>query len=74
VNFMMLPLCTRVTVLRLFLIANSIAMRTRRFDPNSDIGLMPTPESGRTRLPSSFSRNSISFAACGVPLANSMPA
>jgi len=42
--------------------------------PNSEIGLMPMPESGRMRLPSSRERKSMSFSACGVPFAHSMPA
>ena len=71
---MMLPLWTRVTVLRLLAMAYWIALRTRRFEPNSDIGLMPMPESGRMRLPISFSRNSMTRSACGVPFAHSMPA
>ncbi len=49
-------------------------MRTRRLLPVSDIGLMPIPESGRTRLPISLARNSMIFSACGVPFAHSIPA
>ena len=48
---MMLPLCTIVTVFRLLSIAYWIAIRTSRFVPVSEIGLMPMPESGRMRLP-----------------------
>ena len=71
---MMLPLCTRVTVFRRFSIAYWIAMRTSRFDPVSEIGLMPMPESGRMRLPISVARNSMTRSACGVPRAHSIPA
>ena len=51
VNFMMLPLCTIVTLLRLFAIAYSIAERNRRSVPSFDTGLMPMPEvSGKADL------------------------
>jgi hypothetical protein len=46
----------------------------RRFEPNSDIGLMPMPESGRIRFPISLDRNSMTRSACGVPRAHSIPA
>ena len=52
----MLPLCTSVTLLRSFSTAYLIAARIRRFEPVSEIGLMPTPESARMFQPnSSFS-------------------
>ena len=43
----MLPLCTSVTESRFAAMAYSIALRTRRFEPNSDIGLMPIAEFSR---------------------------
>ena len=52
----MLPLCISVTDFRLLARAYSIALRTSRLLQVSEIGLMPTPESGRTRLPSSRER------------------
>ena len=78
VNFWMFPLCTSVTVLRPSFNANAIAARTSRFDPVIEIGLIPTPESSRTRffVPFSISSltNAINFAASGVPSRNSIPA
>ena len=43
VNFMMLPLCTMVTDLRLWSSAYLIAARTRRSVPSFETGLMPMP-------------------------------
>ena len=60
--------------MRLLSMAYWIAMRTSRLVPNSEIGWMPMPESGRMRLPISDERNSMIRSACGVPLAHSMPA
>ena len=51
-----------------------MAIRTSRFVPVSEIGLMPIPESIRTRFPISRSRNSMIVSACGVPFAHSIPA
>ena len=55
-----------------------MAMRTRRLVPVMEIGLMPMPESSRTRLlvPASILvlMKSISSFACGVPCFHSMPA
>src|SRR5919109_693895 len=51
VNFMMFPLCTSVTDSRPYLSACRIAISTSRFDPNSDIGLMPIAEFSRTFFP-----------------------
>ena len=70
---MMFPLCTSVTDERPCFCAYSIAMRTRRLEPNSDIGLMPTAECSRMVLPSFSRRNVASCSASGVPARNSMP-
>src|SRR6266480_2358993 len=43
VNFMMLPLCTRVTLLRWFVIAYVIALWIKRTLPERLTGLMPIP-------------------------------
>ena len=74
VNFWMFPLCTSVTDLRFFSTAYLIAARIRRFEPVSEIGLMPTPESSRMSQPNSFFRISIERFASGVPSSTSRPA
>ena len=74
VNFWMLPLCTIVTLLRLRFTAYSIDARMSRFEPVSEIGLMPTPLSGRMSQPNSSFSSLISFAASGVPSSTSRPA
>src|SRR6266403_970109 len=62
-----LPLCTSVTLLRLFASAYLMARRTSRFVPVGEIGLIPTPESQRICFFPSFNisllRNSSSFFA-----------
>ena len=70
----MLPLCTSVTLLRPRLTAYSIAARMRRFEPVSEIGLMPMPLSGRMSQPNSSFSSSMSFFASGVPSSTSRPA
>ena len=71
VNFMMLPLCTSVTESRFAAIAYSIALRTSRFDPNSEIGLMPIAEPSRIFAPL---RRSIALMQSMTPFAPSEPA
>src|SRR5687768_18430911 len=44
VNFMMLPLCTSVTLLRLLAMAYSRADRIRRSLPSRDTGLIPNAD------------------------------
>src|SRR3990172_8113659 len=67
----MLPLCMKVTTLRLLAMAYSIARRTSRLVPKGEMGLMLTAESQRIcfLLPASMSlfRNSSSFFTSGVP-------
>ena len=56
---MMLPLCTSVTDTRSFSMAYWMALRTRRWLPSFDTGLMPRPELAGKRMPltlSSFCR------------------
>ena len=43
----MLPLCTSVTLSYFWAIAYSMAARISRFEPSSEIGLMPMPLRGR---------------------------
>src|SRR5207248_6284448 len=74
VNFWMLPLCTSVTELRLRFTAYSMAARTRRIEPVSEMGLMPMPESGRISQPYSSCRKSMRRLTSGVPSCNSLPA
>ena len=74
VNFWMFPLCTSVTDLRFFSTAYLIAARIRRFEPVSEIGLMPMPESSRMSQPKLSLRISMSFFASGVPSSTSRPA
>ena len=49
-----------------------MAMRTRRRVPVMEIGLMPIPESGRTRLPSD-ARNSMRRRTASEPCSHSIP-
>src|SRR6267143_329766 len=74
VNFMMFPLCTRVTDFRPFWIAYRMALRTRRLEPVSLIGFIPIPLSGRRWVLNSFSRISIIRRASGDPSSHSIPA
>ena len=74
VNFWMLPLCTRVTDFRPLRTAYSMAARTSRFDPVSDTGLMPIPESGRISQANASRSSSMSCFASGVPSSTSNPA
>ena len=74
VYFMMFPLWTSVTDFRRFSIAYRIALRTRRFEPVSLIGLTPIPLSARTRVWNSFSRISIMRIASADPFSHSIPA
>src|SRR6266852_2710265 len=73
----MLPLCTSVTLFRLFVSAYLMARRTSRFVPVGEIGLIPTPESQRICFFPSFNisllRNSSSFFASGDPDFHSIP-
>ena len=71
---MMLPLCTSVTLLRLLRTAYSIAARISRFEPDSEIGLMPMPESARTSQPKASFSSPRSFSASGVNASTSRPA
>ena len=74
---MMLPLCTRVTDLRLLSIAYWIALRISRSLPSLETGLMPIAEVAGKRIfvtLISLIRNSMIFFASGVPAAHSMPA
>ena len=73
-NFMMLLLWTAVTFLRPFLRAYSNAARTMRSVPNTEMGLMLMPESGRILTPESSLMCSISLRAFSLPFSNSMPA
>ena len=73
---MMLPLCTRVTESRFAAIAYSMALRISRFDPNSDIGLMPIADVLRIlslRRSRSLTQSMILFAPSD-PAAHSIPA
>src|SRR2546430_14426483 len=70
---MMLPLCTRVTEGRRALIAYSIALTTRRWLPNRDIGSMPRALPSRILVPNWSRRNTSSRVASGLPAAHSTP-
>ncbi len=77
VYFMMLPLCTSVTLFRPCAMAWSSAARIRRFDPSAETGLMPIELVSGKRMavtPISFRRKPMSFTASGVPARYSMPA
>src|SRR6266581_1089955 len=67
VNFMMLPLCTSVTEGRRALMAYWIALATRRWVPNRDIGLMPRALSSRILAPNWSRRNASNRVASGLP-------
>ena len=74
---MMLPLCTSVTESRLAAMAYSMALRTSRLEPNSDIGLMPMAEASRILEVVRRSielRNSMTLFASADPAGHSMPA
>ncbi|MNE58752.1 hypothetical protein D3C80_1538040 [compost metagenome] len=76
-NFMMLPLCTRVTESRSLSMAYSMAARTRRSVPALDMGLMPMPQDSGKRIfftPISFCRKAITFLASSLSAFHSMPA
>ena len=58
---MMFPLCTSVTLLRLFLMAYPIAVCTRRTLPEKLTGLIPMPtwtSVGKSFAPTSFQNSS----------------
>jgi len=77
VNFMMFPLCTRVTFGRLSAMAYSIAALTRRFEPSSLIGFTPMPQRSGNRIDVTFiSRRSqaMTLSASGEPAFHSIPA
>ena len=79
VNFMMLPLCTIVTLLRLLAIAYWMAERNSRSVPSFEAGLMPMPEvSGKRILSYCFGKFCLSRSRkrrhSAVPASNSMPA
>ena len=71
---MMLPLCTSVTDSRPLSIAYWIAMRTSRFEPKAEIGLMPMPAPSKNFAPISLRRKLATFSFSGVPDLYSMPA
>ncbi len=74
---MMLPLCTRVTDLRLLSMAYWMALRIRRSEPSTDTGLMPMAEVSGKRIfltPISFRRNSMTFFTSAEPASHSTPA
>ncbi|MCY1180836.1 hypothetical protein D9M73_213080 [compost metagenome] len=76
-NFMMLPLCTRVSDSRSLSTTYCRALRTRRLVPSLDTGLMPMPQSWSKRIlvtPISSLRNLITLFASGDPAFHSMPA
>src|SRR6266566_4874548 len=73
VNFMMLPLCTSVTERRPTRSAYAMALATRRWLPNFDIGLMPIALPGRIFAPKRSVRNAISASASGVLARYSTP-
>ena len=79
VNFMMLPLWTRVTESRLLSMAYLIAAFTRRVVPSLEVGLMPKPEVSGKRTFLNISgnaslRSALNFSLSSVPASNSMPA
>src|SRR6266850_4308409 len=59
----MLPLCTSVTLFRLFTRAYLIARRTSRFVPVGEIVLIPTPDSQRICFFPSFNFSFFFFQA-----------
>ncbi len=73
-NFMMLALCTAVTLCRSLARAWSKANRTMRSVAKTEMGLIEIPESGRMRAPVRSATKSISSAVPGRPCSNSMPA
>ena len=64
----------KVTLARLCRTAYSMAARTRRFDPVSDTGLMPTPESGRIFQPKRSCSMAMRSRASWEPSSTSSPA
>ena len=74
VYFMMLALCTAVILCRPLALAQVKAKRKTRRVPNTEIGLMLMPESGRMVRPPSSPMVSISLRVSGSPSWNSIPA
>ncbi|MNN74376.1 hypothetical protein D3C81_1905690 [compost metagenome] len=76
-NFMMLPLCTMVSDLRSLSTTYCRALRTRRWVPSLETGLMPMPQSWSKRIlvtPISSFRNLMTLVASGEPAFHSIPA